>query len=82
MPRARSERSGGVREEELTGLFERDALVFHAARRQHALDSQYEGLVFGRLDIGPSAEETADAPAELDTKWSSGGALHRPARGP
>ncbi|MGB8383356.1 MAG: UvrD-helicase domain-containing protein [Dermatophilaceae bacterium] len=49
--RARSERSGGVREEELTGLFERDALVFHAARRQHALDSQYEGLVFGRLDI-------------------------------
>jgi DNA helicase IV len=49
--RARSERSGAVREEEITGLFERDALVFHAARRQHALDTQYEGLVFGRLDL-------------------------------
>ncbi len=49
--RARSDRSGGVRDEELTGLFERDALVFHAARRQHALDTQYEGLVFGRLDL-------------------------------
>ncbi len=53
--RARSDRSGAVREEELTGLFERDALVFHAARRQHALDSQYEGLVFGRLDMDHTA---------------------------
>ena len=58
--RARSERSGGVREEELTGLFERDALVFHAARRQHALDSQYEGLVFGRLDIEDTGAEDTD----------------------
>ncbi|MDN5798027.1 MAG: AAA family ATPase [Intrasporangium sp.] len=32
-------------------LFERDALVFHAARRRTALDTQYEGLVFGRLDL-------------------------------
>ncbi|XGX78494.1 hypothetical protein LQK93_01286 [Terrabacter sp. BE26] len=33
------------------GLFERDALMFHAAKRRTALDTQYEGLVFGRLDI-------------------------------
>ncbi|WP_436522452.1 HelD family protein [Actinoplanes sp. HUAS TT8] len=31
-------------------LVERDAMVFHAARRRHALDTEYEGLVFGRLD--------------------------------
>jgi hypothetical protein len=33
---------------------ERDAMVYHAARRRHALDAEYEGLVFGRLDLGPS----------------------------
>jgi hypothetical protein len=32
---------------------ERDAMVFHAARRRHALDAEYEGLVFGRLDLAP-----------------------------
>ncbi|OJF15338.1 HelD family protein [Couchioplanes caeruleus] len=32
-------------------LVERDAMVFHAARRRHALDTEYEGLVFGRLDM-------------------------------
>ena len=51
LARGRTERTGEARDEELTGLFERDALVFHAARRQHALDTQYEGLVFGRLDL-------------------------------
>ncbi len=51
LARGRTERTGEARDEELTGLFERDALVFHAARRQHALDTQFEGLVFGRLDL-------------------------------
>ncbi|WP_295698858.1 UvrD-helicase domain-containing protein [Lapillicoccus sp.] len=51
LARGRSDRSGEVRDEELTGLFERDALVLHATRRRYALESQYEGLVFGRLDI-------------------------------
>ena len=51
MARGRTERTGEARDEEMTGLFERDALVFHAARRQHALDTQHEGLVFGRLDL-------------------------------
>jgi AAA domain len=32
-------------------LVERDALVFHAARRRYELDSEHEGLVFGRLDL-------------------------------
>src|SRR4051794_26830362 len=30
-------------------------MVFHAARRRHALDAEYEGLVFGRLDLGAQA---------------------------
>jgi hypothetical protein len=33
-----------------TTLVERDATVFHAARRRHLLDAEHEGLVFGRLD--------------------------------
>ncbi|HEY7224169.1 MAG TPA: UvrD-helicase domain-containing protein [Micromonosporaceae bacterium] len=32
-------------------LVERDAMVYHAAVRLRALDAQYEGLVFGRLDM-------------------------------
>jgi DNA helicase IV len=32
-------------------LVERDAMVFHAAQRLRALDAEYEGLVFGRLDM-------------------------------
>ncbi|HEX7745860.1 MAG TPA: AAA family ATPase [Micromonosporaceae bacterium] len=32
-------------------LVERDAMVFQAARRRHALDTEHEGLVFGRLDL-------------------------------
>jgi hypothetical protein len=31
-------------------LVERDAMVFHTARRRAALDAEHEGLVFGRLD--------------------------------
>ncbi|GAA0812996.1 HelD family protein [Spirilliplanes yamanashiensis] len=36
-------------------LVERDAMVFHAARRRRALDSEHEGLVFGRLDLATGA---------------------------
>ena len=36
-------------------LVERDAMVFHAARRRQALDSEHEGLVFGRLDMATGA---------------------------
>jgi len=32
-------------------LVERDAMVYHAARRRRMLDAEHEGLVFGRLDM-------------------------------
>lgn len=44
-------------------LVERDAMVYHAARRRLALDAEYEGLVFGRLDMGPNARPPDDGPA-------------------
>ncbi|MBB2894157.1 AAA family ATPase [Flexivirga oryzae] len=51
LARGRTDRTGEAREEEITGLFERDALVFNAGRRRQSLETQYEGLVFGRLDL-------------------------------
>lgn len=51
LSRGRTDRVGVAREEEITGLFERDALVFNAGRRRQSLEHQYEGLVFGRLDM-------------------------------
>jgi DNA helicase IV len=44
-------------------LVERDAMVYHAARRRRALESEHEGLVFGRLDLGPDGVSGADAAA-------------------
>jgi DNA helicase IV len=44
-------------------LVERDAMVYHAARRRRALESEHEGLVFGRLDLGPEARTGSDAAA-------------------
>ncbi|MGL5819163.1 MAG: HelD family protein [Phycicoccus sp.] len=60
MARGRTDRTGDVRDEELTGLFERDALVFAAARRRAMIEKQYEGLVFGRLDMGTESTPAAD----------------------
>jgi DNA helicase IV len=37
-------------------LVERDAMVFHAARRRHVFDAEHEGLVFGRLDMHPETD--------------------------
>jgi hypothetical protein len=48
--RAQSARLGLIRDEDATGLFERDVLVFTAARRIAELEAEHEGLVFGRLD--------------------------------
>ncbi|GAA1385029.1 HelD family protein [Catellatospora chokoriensis] len=45
-------------------LVERDAMVFHAARRRQAFDSEHEGLVFGRLDMHPSRIEPDEAAAD------------------
>ncbi|WP_432977866.1 HelD family protein [Dactylosporangium sp. CA-233914] len=44
-------------------LVERDAMVYHAARRRRALESEHDGLVFGRLDLGPDGVSGADAAA-------------------
>src|SRR5688572_7014448 len=53
MARGQTDRrgTGDPREEEMAGLFERDALVFTASRRRASLQHQHEGLVFGRLDL-------------------------------
>ena len=65
LARGRTDRTGDVRDEELTGLFERDALVFNAARRRSTLDTQYEGLVFGRLDLDHAlADEAGPRPRD------------------
>ncbi|MGB7448206.1 MAG: AAA family ATPase [Ornithinimicrobium sp.] len=63
LARGQTERAGTgePREEELTGLFERDALVFAATRRRTTLQNQHEGLVFGRLDLDPAATDTRGA---------------------
>ena len=60
LARGRTDRTGDVRDEEMTGLFERDALVYAAARRRSMIEKQYEGLVFGRLDLGPEGYTAAD----------------------
>ena len=69
LARGRTDRVGSAREEEMTGLFERDALVFHAARRRNALESQYEGLVFGRLDIDHPPKPDTDGGPEREIRY-------------
>jgi len=60
LARGRTDRTGDVRDEEITGLFERDALVFNANKRRTTLETQYEGLVFGRLDLGHESSGQAE----------------------
>jgi len=71
LARGRTDRTGDIRDEEITGLFERDALVFNANKRRTILETQYEGLVFGRLDLGSDRPEVADRPdvAERETRY-------------
>ncbi|WP_370891821.1 UvrD-helicase domain-containing protein [Janibacter sp. GXQ6167] len=66
MSRGRTDRTGDVRDEEMSGLFERDALVYNAARRLASLNYQHEGLVFGRLDLDHGA--TMD-PADREVRY-------------
>jgi hypothetical protein len=42
-------------------LVERDAMVYHASQRLRALDAEYEGLVFGRIDLRASNTEPGGA---------------------
>ncbi|OYO18279.1 helicase [Enemella evansiae] len=44
------DRMSWAREEDGTGLFERDVFAYQAAKRLAVLDAEHEGLVFGRLD--------------------------------
>jgi DNA helicase IV len=46
----KSDRGSFVREEDGTGLYERDVFAYQAAKRLAVLDAEHEGLVFGRLD--------------------------------
>ncbi|MFG1812827.1 HelD family protein [Kribbella sp. NPDC049174] len=65
--RGQAQNVGRVREEEQTGLYERDVLVFAAARRIAELDAEHEGLVFGRLDADQGDDQpAAETAAGLD----------------
>ncbi|WP_369409950.1 HelD family protein [Kribbella kalugense] len=65
--RGQAQNVGRVRDEEQTGLYERDVLVFAAARRIAELDAEHEGLVFGRLDSDQGDDQPPVAAAsELD----------------
>src|ERR1035437_8193073 len=68
LARGRTDRTGDIRDEEITGLFERDALVFNANKRRTILETQYEGLVFGRLDLGSSTNNQASR-ADRETRY-------------
>ena len=72
LARGRISRTGDVRDEEITGLFERDALVFNANRRRTTLEMQYEGLVFGRLDLDHNTPKTSDPSDTSDASDQSG----------
>ncbi|EFP56878.1 UvrD-helicase domain-containing protein, partial [Dermacoccus sp. Ellin185] len=61
LARGRASRSGDMRDEEKAGLFERDALMFSAGKRRATLEQQFEGLVFGRLDLDHAMTAGADA---------------------
>jgi len=68
LARGRTDRTGDIRDEEITGLFERDALVFNANKRRTILETQYEGLVFGRLDLGSNTNNQAGR-ADRETRY-------------
>jgi DNA helicase IV len=69
LARGRTDRTGDIRDEEITGLFERDALVFNANKRRTILETQYEGLVFGRLDLGTESSGSAPNSAGRETRY-------------
>ncbi|RKT76671.1 DNA helicase IV [Terracoccus luteus] len=80
LARGRIVKSGEVGYEEAAGLFERDALMFHAAKRRTALDTQYEGLVFGRLDIDHTLAKATGAAEAAPTELAPAGSPEREVR--
>jgi hypothetical protein len=88
LARGRTDRTGDVRDEEMTGLFERDALMYAAARRRATLEKQYEGLFGGwtsaRSTRSPGSARCATSVGSgsgttTTSRWSSTGA-HPPRR--
>lgn len=71
MSRGRTDRAGtgDPREEELAGLFERDALVHVANRRRASLENQHEGLVFGRLDLDHADEPGRGTDGDREVRY-------------
>ncbi|SNC73286.1 DNA helicase IV [Kytococcus aerolatus] len=65
LARGRTMRTGDVRDEEMSGLFERDALVFSSHKRRASLEMEHEGLVFGRLDLDHSMPDDGPAAGEV-----------------
>src|SRR5690606_27352763 len=81
-----SDRESYVREEDGTGLLERDVFAFQAAKRLATLDAEHEGLVFGRLDqvdseiryIGRIGVRDADyEPLVIDWRAPAAAAFYR-----
>ena len=69
LQRGQFDRTVEVGDAEGVALFQRDALVFHAARRRAALDTQYEGLVFGRLDLDHGMDRDAKRPDDREVRY-------------
>lgn len=57
LSRGFTHRAGDIREEETAGLFERDALVYSASKWRSDMQQEFEGLVFGRLDMDEHHEQ-------------------------
>lgn len=81
-----SDRGDYVREEDGTGLLERDIFAFQSAKRIATLDAEHEGLVFGRLDhvdaetryIGRIGVRDADyEPLVIDWRAPAAAAFYR-----
>ena len=72
LARGRASRSGDMRDEEKAGLFERDALMFSAGKRRATLEQQFEGLVFGRLDLDHAMTAGAGATDATGTEAAGG----------
>ncbi len=52
-------------------LVERDAMVYQLSRRLRALDAEYDGLVFGRIDLAITDPDAAE-PGRTDRDGSGG----------
>ncbi|MGA8114055.1 MAG: ATP-dependent DNA helicase, partial [Actinocatenispora sp.] len=58
-------------------LVERDAMVYQLSRRLRALDAEYDGLVFGRLDLAArtaGSDGAAEGTSDDATAGGSAGA--------